>query len=99
MPGYFALDQFTPEVDSKFLMHCGNGRTAELRLVSATDVGSSPRQVQFSLIFQGPPDAPRFQSIFRLEHETLGALDLFLVPIGINETGLQYEAIFNRIIK
>ena len=99
MPGYFTLDQFTPEVDSKFLMHYGDGRSAELQLVSATDIGSSPRQIQFSLIFQGPTDAPRFQSIFKLEHETLGTLDLFLVPIGINETGLQYEAVFNRIIK
>jgi hypothetical protein len=99
MPQYFTLDQFTPVVDSKFLMHYGDARTAELTLVSATDVGSSPRQVQFSLVFQGPTDAPRFQSIFRLDHETLGALDLFLVPIGQNETGLQYEAIFNRIIK
>ena len=99
MLGYFTLDQFSPEVDSKFLMHYGDGRTAELRLVSATDVGSSPRQTQFSLIFQGPTDAPLFQSIFRLDHETLGTLDLFLVPIGRNETGVQYEAIFNRIIK
>jgi hypothetical protein len=99
MPEYFTLEMFTPEVDSKFLMHYGEGRTTELQLVSATDVGSSPRQIQFSLIFQGPMDAPVFQSTFRLDHERLGALDLFLVPIGKNETGIQYEAVFNRLIK
>lgn len=90
---------FTEHIDSKFLMHCGQGEAKELRLVSATDLGSSPRQAQFSLIFQGPADAPRFQSIFKLDHEKLGRLDLFLVPIGEDRDGIQYEAVFNRMIE
>jgi hypothetical protein len=30
-----------------------------------------------------------------MEHEEIGAFDIFLVPIGPDEQGLLYEAIFN----
>jgi hypothetical protein len=30
-----------------------------------------------------------------MEHEEIGAFDIFLVPIGPDEEGLCYEAIFN----
>jgi hypothetical protein len=29
-----------------------------------------------------------------MEHEEIGVFDLFLVPIGLEEIGLRYEAIF-----
>jgi hypothetical protein len=93
------LDMFSEQVGTKFLMHHGESQTAELELVSATDVGSSSRQIQFSLLFLGPYDAPIFQGIYRIEHDKLGTLDLFLVPIGRDKTGVSYEAIFNRFVE
>ena len=54
-----------------------------------------------------PTDANRFLSSFeqaatpvleqmirRLEHDELGAFELFLVPIGPDDTGMRYEAVF-----
>jgi hypothetical protein len=35
------------------------------------------------------------QGIYKLENEKLGALEIFLVPIGPDEKGMRYEAIFN----
>jgi hypothetical protein len=35
------------------------------------------------------------QKIHRLEHATLGALDIFIVPIGPDRLGMLYEAIFS----
>lgn len=99
MTDVLTIDTFSGHVNTKFLMHYGDSQTAELELISVTDVGSSPRQVQFSLVFQGPPDGPPAQNIFRLEHEKLGALDLFLVPIARNKDGLSYEAVFNRMVE
>jgi uncharacterized protein DUF6916 len=32
--------------------------------------------------------------IHRVEHEELGALDVFLVPIGPDQAGMCYEAVF-----
>lgn len=98
MTEVFTIDTFSGHVGTKFLMHYGDSQTAELELISATDVGSSNRQIQFSLVFKGPPEGPAAQNIFRLEHEELGALDLFLVPIARDKDGLTYEAVFNRMI-
>ena len=95
----FTIDMFSAHMGSKFLMRYGDSQTAALELTSATDVGSSPRQAQFSLVFLGPVDAPAAQGIYRIEHERLGALDLFLVPIGRDKSGLSYEAIFNRVFE
>jgi len=32
-----------------------------------------------------------------LQHERMGTIDLFLVPIGKDESGFQYESVFNRV--
>ena len=35
------------------------------------------------------------QGTYKVEHEKLGTLEIFLVPIGPDKEGLCYEAIFN----
>jgi hypothetical protein len=45
-------------------------------------------------VFRAPLAAVAVQRIYPLDHETLGSLELFLVPIGPDERGLLYEAIF-----
>ncbi len=99
MTEFFTMDTFSGHVGTRFLMHWGDSQTAELKLIDVTDVGSSPRQIQFSLVFQGANDAPIAQSIYRIEHETLGVFELFLVPISKDQTGVRYEAIFNRALE
>ena len=71
------------------------------QLIAVTPApGGSTGQVRaggrtpFSLIFRSPPATPLPQRIYRLQHDELGALDLFLVPIGPDETGMCYEAVF-----
>jgi hypothetical protein len=71
-----------------------------LELVAAEPVpsrASAPRQEPFSLIFRGPEDRRLDQRIQALEHDELGQLGLFLVPIGpgANCRGLNYQSIFN----
>jgi hypothetical protein len=72
----------------------------ELSEVNAiTDTGPrdprvGQRRTPFSLIFRGPPAVLLPQRIYRLEHATLGAFELFIVPLGPDAQGLRYEAIF-----
>ncbi|MEK6289191.1 MAG: hypothetical protein AABO57_26050 [Acidobacteriota bacterium] len=99
MTDVFTIETFSGHVGTKFLIHYGDSQTADLELLSATDVGSSNMQSQFSLVFLGPLNGPAAQGIFRLEHDKLGSLDLFLVPIARNNDGLSYEAIFNRFLE
>lgn len=99
MTEFFTIDTFSGHVNTKFVMHHGDSQTAELELISVTDVGSSARQTQFSLVFLGPDAAPLAQGIYRIDHDELGPMDLFLVPIGRDKSGVRYEAIFNRVFE
>ena len=69
---------------------------APLELVEVTERDDSPDFEQFSLIFRAAMTPVFPQRTYRLEHETLGPMDLFLVPIGPDETGMRYQAVFNR---
>jgi hypothetical protein len=35
------------------------------------------------------------QAIYQLEHDRMGTMDIFLVPIGPDGQGMGYEAVFN----
>ena len=50
---------------------------------------------RFSVFFHGPRDPYLQQSTYALEHDAMGVVDLFLVPIAKDEKGLRYEAVFN----
>jgi hypothetical protein len=50
---------------------------------------------RFSALFNGPGDRYLPQGTYELEHDAMGAFDLFLVPIAKDEKGLRYEAVFN----
>jgi len=52
----------------------------------------------FSLFFHGPMEFCLPQGIHKLLHNDLGEIDLFLVPVGKDKDGYQYEAVFNRMV-
>lgn len=49
----------------------------------------------FSLIFVGKDPRVLPQRIYRLDHEQLGELAVFLVPVGKDAEGVNYQATFN----
>lgn len=90
---------FIPHVHGKFRTQLdGEVDPVELELAQVTEAGqrSSPEaRESFSLTFLGPV-SPQYliQRIYRLEHEQMGALELFLVPLGPAQGRMRYEAIF-----
>jgi len=52
-------------------------------------------EASFSLLFLAPLECTAEQGIYELQHEDLGTLNIFLVPLGSDEKGHQLEAIFN----
>jgi hypothetical protein len=84
-------------LNSKFLMPFADAEPLELELINLIDYPSAPGQEQFSAIFRAPLNAPVAQGIYQLEHEQFGVFGIFLVPIGRDQQGVQYEALFNRI--
>lgn len=50
---------------------------------------------RFSLFFDGPLDRYLPQRVYRLTHEAMGEIDIFLVPIEKKANAFRYEAVFN----
>lgn len=50
---------------------------------------------RFSAFFRGPADRYLGQKTYSVEHEQMGAFELFLVPLSRDESGFRYEAVFN----
>lgn len=49
----------------------------------------------FSLLFLCKDPRVLSQRIYRIEHDELGVLAIFVVPIGRDAEGVSYQAIFN----
>ena len=89
---------FTPYLNQTFCIRLEGLEPIALELVGVTETGSrsGPEARQpFSLGFLGPV-SPQYllQHMYQLEHEELGTLDLFLVPLGPEGGRMRYEAIF-----
>ena len=50
---------------------------------------------RFSAVFNGPEGLLLPQGTYRLTHDQMGDVDLFLVPVSSNQRTHQYEAVFN----
>ena len=90
---------FARHLHSKFRVRADTPRPVELELVEVQGwqrrAGEQGGMERFSLFFEGPADILLPQRAYPLEHEQLGALDIFLVPVARTEEGLRYEAVFN----
>jgi hypothetical protein len=89
---------FSPFVDSTF--HVADGRRRVPVVLSRIDDISSTtpttREERFSLIFRGTNDPSLPQNTRRLVHAGRPAVDLFIVPVGMSDTGQTYQAIIHR---
>ena len=91
------IDSFRPHEGSTFVLHAAPEHRFELALtaVRALGAGGHGSREPFALDFRGPPGAPVLaQQTYRLVHDELGELDVFLVPVGVTPEGADYEAIF-----
>jgi hypothetical protein len=95
-PVELTLETFAPVVGEAFTVGGEGGAKVELLLVEATakDMGPHAPRPPFSLLFQGPAEPVLPQATYRFEHGSLGAMGIFIVPLGRDEHGATYEAVF-----
>jgi hypothetical protein len=87
------LADFRTAIDTPFRLDGGHVlRLVEAQATAERVVGMA--REPFRLEFLGPPDPILPQRTYRLEHDALGALEIFLVPTGRDAGGTTYEAIF-----
>ena len=85
----FTAQTFSPHVHSTFRIIDGpEVQLDEVReLGEATGDGRAP----FSIVFSGPQEPTLPQQTYQVEHDQLGAFDVFFVPLGAG----RYEAVFS----
>lgn len=88
----------TEQVGTEFDVMDDPSRAICLTLTKVVEHVKTEHQETFSIFFHGPSDPFIPQGIHRLKHNSLGELNIFLVPIGQDKDGFQYEAVFNHTL-
>ncbi len=98
MPGELTRASFEPHLNTKFTVSGESIAETELELVEITEKQSGTVYA-FSLLFVGPEALPLDQMTYHVVHGKMGNFDLFLVPVGKTDKGLEYEAVFTRFVE
>lgn len=88
-------DDFASHLNTNFRIFFGPEKAVEAELTEVTKMRQKPRYEAFALLFRVPVDAPREQALYKIEHDRLGEMELFLVPVEEDKHGLYLEAVFN----
>lgn len=99
---WLTYDQFAPRVGEGFDVGVEGGSTTVAMVLAEATEGTEPGgtgphgqgRLQFSLVFHGPQAPALPQGTYEVTHPELGALAIFLVPIGPAGDRMQYEAAF-----
>ncbi len=99
MADQLTYEGLTNNLNSKFTVCLENDHSFDLELIKLSERMLSSVQDRYSFVLLGPNEKFLGQGMRHIRHEVLGELDLFLVPIGQNESGTSYEVVFNCLIK
>ena len=88
MREYISQQEFAGSLDTTFKLKTSDSTLYDLQLVSIEDTSMAPNHEQFSLEFRGPVGMTLRQSIYVMEHESLGVFNIFLVPVRRDNSGV-----------
>jgi len=93
------LEDFADKVGEVFVIDEPDVPAIPLTLTEARPLparyGLPGMRPPFSLVFLGKDPRVLPQKLYRLEQGELGAVTIFLVPIGKDAQGVSYQATFN----
>ena len=92
-------EEFSKHLNTKFRIHVNETEAIEAQLTEVSELLTSPRQERFSILFRTANDPFLGQGLRRFQHEQMESFDLFIVPVGRDEEGTNYEAVFNRLVQ
>ncbi len=93
-------EDFARYLNEKFYIQAETVGPVEAELIAVDKLGAedpSGREAgrrPFSLVFRTRTDIELPQKIYTIEHGEMGALDIFIAPIGPDDVGMRYEAVF-----
>ena len=89
-------DAFNSRVGTNFTAEVAPEGAAQLTLVECTPAQRSGGYVSFTLTFRGAANQPLAQGAFRLSADGFQPTEVFIVPTGATDDGIDYEAVFNQ---
>lgn len=98
------LEAAKPLLNSLFQVTLEEGGTLEMKLIDALPFETPRRPVRgsrqpvrapFALYFLGPRDPVLPQRMYDFRSADIELVSLFIVPVGRDEEGTEYEAIFS----
>jgi len=93
---HYTRADFDALVDREMAITIGAAATVATLKEIRTLKSPSPRPGEpFALLFHVPAEIPPMQGTHKLEHPSLGCIELFMVPLGPMGPVMRYEAIFN----
>jgi len=92
-------EEFLKHLNTKFRIRVSEADAIEAELTDVSERLMSPRQERFSLVFRTANERLMEQGQRTFEHDHMGTFSLFIVPIGRDDAGTDYEAVFNRLVK
>jgi uncharacterized protein DUF6916 len=92
-------EEFSKYLNTKFRIRVNDTEAIEAQLSEVSELLTSPRQERFSIVFRTVNETFLGQGMRHFEHAEMEPFDLFIVPIGRDEDGTSYEAVFNRLVK
>lgn len=91
------LEHFRDRIGDRFTATPQHGEPLDLELTEVEERAANPSASQgFSLVFRARGHEVLDQQTFEIGHDDLGTHPIFLVPIGVNDDGVTYEAVFSR---
>ncbi|WP_286967009.1 DUF6916 family protein [Flavobacterium sp. UBA4854] len=93
-----SANKFNSMLNKVFVIKFSEEIQHDAELISVTEFDSySPLQrTPFSLVFRTQQKDEYYeQGIFNIIHPEEGNLELFLTPLGFDEVGMKYEAVFS----
>jgi hypothetical protein len=92
------IDTFAPRLGEIFRILVEDRRGIVVKLTGVTRHGAGAPEggmrVPFTLAFHTLPDDVIPQGTYRVEHDEMPPMDLFVVPMEPDERGMRYEAVF-----
>lgn len=94
--GSASAADFLPLVGQQFSLYAADDVSFPVTLSEVAEGEQGPARRQFALTFAGGPNPPVAQGVMQVQHDHVGALDLFLVPLGPDPASgeQRYEAVF-----
>ena len=92
------FEDFSKHVNTKFKVYRTDEEIFDAELVGVYDLRNDHVLQTFAVEFLLPREFGNEQRIHKIEHPELGTMELFIVPVEQRESGIRYEAIFNRLL-